>query len=70
MAILSVNLAILNLLPIPVLDGGQLVFLLVEAVRGKAVAVETRIRWIQVGVILVAALMIWAIGNDLLQIFG
>ena len=70
MAILSVNLAILNLLPIPVLDGGQLVFLLVEAVRGRAVSVETRIRWTQVGVILVAALMIWAIGNDLLHIFG
>lgn len=70
MAILSVNLAILNLLPIPILDGGQLVFILLEAVRGKAVSVETRIRWAQVGVILVAALMIWAIGNDLLQIFG
>ena len=70
MAILSVNLAILNLLPIPVLDGGQLVFILVEAVRGKAVSVETRIRWTQVGVILVAALMLWAIGNDLLHIFG
>lgn len=70
MAILSVNLAILNLLPIPILDGGQLVFILLEAVRGEAVSVETRIRWAQVGVILVAALMIWAIGNDLLQIFG
>lgn len=70
MAILSVNLAILNLLPIPVLDGGHLAFLAVEAVRGRAVSVETRIRWTQVGVVLVAALMIWAIGNDLLQIFG
>jgi aspartate aminotransferase len=70
MAILSVNLAILNLLPIPILDGGQLVFILIEAVRGRAVSVETRIRWAQVGVILVAALMVWAIGNDLLQIFG
>ncbi len=70
MAILSVNLAILNLLPIPVLDGGQLVFLGIEAVRGKAVSPETRVRWTQVGVVLVAALMIWAIGNDLLHVFG
>ena len=70
MAILSVNLAILNLLPIPVLDGGQLMFLGIEAVRGKAVSTETRIRWAQVGVVLVAALMLWAIGNDLLHIFG
>ena len=70
MAILSVNLAILNLLPIPVLDGGQLVFLAIEAVRGRAVSVETRVRWTQVGVVLVAALMLWAIGNDLLHVFG
>lgn len=70
MAILSVNLAILNLLPIPVLDGGQLMFLGIEAVRGRAVSTETRIRWAQVGVVLVAALMLWAIGNDLLHIFG
>src|SRR5690606_14748969 len=42
MAILSVNLAVLNLLPIPVLDGGQLVFLLIEAVRGRALSIQQR----------------------------
>ena len=70
MAILSVNLAILNLLPIPVLDGGHLMFLSVEAVRGRALSVEARIRLTQVGLLIVAALMILLVGNDLIQVFG
>lgn len=70
MAILSVNLAILNLLPIPILDGGQLLLLGIEEVRGRRLSVETRVRWAQIGLLLVGALMVWAIGNDLLQIFG
>lgn len=68
-AILSVNLAILNLLPIPVLDGGHLLFLAVEGVRGRAVSARARIRWTQVGLAVVAALMIWVIGNDIVQLF-
>ena len=70
MAILSVNLAILNLLPIPVLDGGHLMFLSVEAVRGRALSVEARIRLTQMGLLIVAALMIFLVGNDLIQVFG
>lgn len=70
MAILSVNLAILNLLPIPVLDGGWILFLSIEAVRGRALEQETRLRLTQAGLLLVAALMILAIGNDLIQVFG
>lgn len=70
MAILSVNLAILNLLPIPVLDGGWILFLSIEAVRGRALEEETRLRLTQAGLLLVAALMILAIGNDLIQVFG
>ncbi len=70
MAIISVNLAILNLLPIPVLDGGHLLFLSVEAVRGRALSIEQRIRWSQVGLVIVMGIMIWAVGNDLLRLFG
>ncbi len=69
-AIISVNLAVLNLLPIPVLDGGHLVFLAVEAVRGRALSMEQRIRWTTAGMVLVVGLMVWAIGNDLLRLFG
>ncbi|MDQ3388233.1 MAG: RIP metalloprotease RseP, partial [Gemmatimonadota bacterium] len=67
MAIISVNLAILNLLPIPILDGGHLLFLGIEGVRGKALSVESRVRMSQVGMVMVVALMLWAITNDVLR---
>lgn len=70
MALLSVNLAVLNLLPIPVLDGGQLVFLGIEAVRGRALSLQQRMRWSQVGFIIILAIMAFAIGNDLLRWIG
>jgi len=70
MALFSVNLAILNLLPIPVLDGGHLVFLFIEAVRGKAVSVEQRLRWSNVGVLVVMGIMVWALSNDILRLLG
>ncbi len=70
MAIISINLAVFNLLPIPVLDGGHLLFLAIEAVRGKALSVEQRIRFTTVGMVFVVGLMLWAVGNDLLRVFG
>lgn len=70
MALLSVNLAVLNLLPIPVLDGGQLLFLFVEAVRGRPLSVEQRLRLSHVGLIIVVGIMVWAITNDFLRLFG
>ncbi|MCK5489311.1 MAG: RIP metalloprotease RseP [Gemmatimonadetes bacterium] len=68
MGIISVNLAILNLLPVPVLDGGHLTFLAFEAVRGKALSVEQRIRLTQVGLVLIVGLMVWVITNDVLRL--
>ena len=70
MAILSINLAILNLLPIPVLDGGHLVFLGIEAVRGRPLSFEQRMRLTQVGFVFIILLMAWALGNDILRQFG
>jgi regulator of sigma E protease len=70
MALLSINLAVLNLLPIPVLDGGQLLFILVEAVRGRPLSIEQRLRLSHVGLIIVVGIMVWAITNDFLRFFG
>jgi regulator of sigma E protease len=70
MAFLSVNLAVLNLLPIPILDGGHLVFLAIEAVRGRALSLQTRARLSQVGFLLILALMVWAITSDVLRTVG
>lgn len=71
MAIISVNLAVLNLLPIPVLDGGHLVFLFAEAARGgRPVSPQNRLRWTQVGLILVMGLMVLAFANDIMRLVG
>lgn len=66
-AFISLNLAVLNMLPIPVLDGGHVVFLLVEAVRGKPVSVAVRLRLTQIGFVILVALMVLAISNDVLR---
>ncbi|MFC1574645.1 RIP metalloprotease RseP [Gemmatimonadota bacterium] len=71
MALFSVNLAILNLLPIPVLDGGHLLFLAIEAVRGgNPLSVEQRLRWSQVGFVVLLGIMVWALSNDFMRLFG
>ena len=70
MALFSVNLAVLNLLPIPILDGGHLVFLGIEAVRGKALSVEQRLRWSHFGFLIIMGIMLWALSNDILRLFG
>ena len=68
MAFLSINLAILNLLPIPVLDGGQLMFLIAEAVRRKPLSLELRTRLTQLGFVVLVAIMILALTNDVLRL--
>jgi regulator of sigma E protease len=70
MAFLSVNLAILNLLPIPVLDGGHLMLLFFEGIRGKPLSLSLRIRLTQVGLFVLLGIMVWAVANDLLRVFG
>src|SRR5204862_7948018 len=64
----SINLAILNLLPIPILDGGQLMFLIAEAVRGRPLSRELRTRLSNVGFFLLVVLLILALTNDALRI--
>ena len=70
MALFSVNLAILNLLPIPILDGGHLVFLGIEAVRGRALSLDQRLRWSRVGFLVIMGIMVWALSNDILRVLG
>ena len=69
-AFISLNLAVINLLPIPVLDGGHVMFLLIEAVRGKPVSLGVRLRLTQVGFVLLLTLMVLAISNDVLRNLG
>ncbi len=69
-ALLSINLGILNLLPVPILDGGHLFFSLIEAVRGKPVSLRKREMAQQVGLVLLVALMIFAFYNDIFRLLG
>lgn len=69
LGVISINLAVLNLLPIPILDGGQFLFLLAEGVRRKPLSLKLRERLTMVGLFLVLALMVFAFWNDLSRIF-
>jgi regulator of sigma E protease len=68
-ALLSINLGVLNLLPIPVLDGGHLFFFLIEAVLGRPVGEKQRERAQQVGVVLLILVMAYAFYNDIARFF-
>ncbi|MBD3234773.1 MAG: RIP metalloprotease RseP [candidate division Zixibacteria bacterium] len=68
-ALLSINLGLLNILPIPVLDGGHLVFLGIEKLRGKPLSLNKRMRIQQVGMLLLLLLMITVTYNDILRLF-
>lgn len=67
---LSANLAILNFLPIPVLDGGHMVFLTYEGIRGKPPSERIVVGLSIVGLVLILALMVFALGLDVRRLLG
>ena len=67
--LLSANLGVMNLLPLPALDGGRLVFLIIEAIRRKPVNREIEGRIHFAGLMLLMALMVVVMYNDILKIF-
>lgn len=70
MAILiSANLGVMNLLPIPALDGGRLVFLIYEAIRGKAISRDMEATIHTVGLFLLMGLMVYVMYQDIVKIF-
>ncbi len=70
MALLSISLAIVNFLPVPVLDGGQFLFFLVEALRGRPVSLRFRERAQQIGVLALVALMLMVFVFDINRALG
>jgi regulator of sigma E protease len=70
MAFISVNLAVLNLLPIPVLDGGQFVLLLAEGALRRPLPVKLRERLTALGLMFVVLLMVLAFSNDIRRLLG
>ncbi len=70
MALLSVNLAVLNVLPIPVLDGGHLIFLAIEKLKGSPVSMKARLIAQQVGMVALLTLIVFVTYNDVLRWLG
>jgi regulator of sigma E protease len=69
MAVISINLGILNLLPVPILDGGVIVFLLIELITGRPISLKKR-DWAQkVGLFLLIFLMVVVFYNDIMRFF-
>jgi regulator of sigma E protease len=67
-ALISVNLAVLNLLPIPVLDGGHILFFAIEGLLGRPIG-EKKIEWAQrAGMVLLIALMVFVFYNDIMRL--
>ena len=69
MAVISLNLFVLNLLPVPVLDGGHLVFYTIEAIRGAPLSMQKMELAQRVGAALLVGLMVFALFNDVSRIF-
>lgn len=70
LAIVSISLGVLNLLPIPVLDGGHLLYFLVEAVKGSPPSERFQVVGQQVGIVMLLMLMTLAFYNDIVRIVG
>lgn len=69
MGIISINLFILNLLPVPILDGGHLLFYFCEFVKGSPVSLRTRLIGHQIGLVLILTLVVYTVFNDVTRIF-
>ena len=69
LAILSINLAILNLLPIPILDGGHLLFLAIEGIKGSPVSERTFGYSQVVGLVMIMSLMVYVTYQDIVRWF-
>ena len=69
MALISVNLAYINILPIPGLDGGHIALILIEVLMGRKLSVKARIRIQSFGMFILLTLMVFLILNDIIRVF-
>jgi len=65
-----VNLGVMNLLPLPALDGGRLIFLVIEAIRGKPIPPDKEGMVHFAGFVALMVLMVFVMYNDIMRIFG
>jgi regulator of sigma E protease len=70
LALISISLAVVNILPIPMLDGGHLLFYLIELIRGKPLPLKVQLAVMRLGFLILTWIMLFAIFNDLERIFS
>ena len=68
LTLLSANLAVINFLPIPLLDGGHMVFLAYEGIRGKPVSERRQIQFTVAGLVFILGLMVFVLGLDIFRV--
>ena len=70
MAIISANLAVLNFLPLPIVDGGIMVFLIIEKIKGTPVNLKVQIATQMIGIFLLISAFVWVTYNDAIKLWG
>ena len=70
LAVISISLGVLNLLPIPILDGGQIVYQAIEWIKGSPLSMRSQLLGQQAGILALLVLMSFAVFNDIARIFG
>ena len=70
MAIISANLAVINFLPLPIVDGGLMMFLIIEKIKGSPVSLRVQVATQVVGLFLIIGLFVFVTYNDALRLWG
>ena len=70
MAILSANLAVINFLPLPIVDGGLMVFLIIEKIKGSPISLRVQVATQVIGLFLIVGAFVFVTYNDALRLFG
>jgi len=69
LGVLSISVAVINLLPLPALDGGQIILFMIEVLRGNPVSAKFLFWWTRIGAVTISGLMVLALANDIYNIF-
>jgi regulator of sigma E protease len=70
LAVISISLGVMNLLPVPILDGGQIVMSLIEGIKGRPLSMRTAVIGQQIGLAMLVALMGFVFYNDITRLLG
>lgn len=70
LAIISANLAVINFLPLPIVDGGLMVFLIIEKIKGSPVSLQIQVATQMIGLVLIAGIFLFVTYQDVLRLFG